>query len=719
MGICVHTRRYCLAVGLTLVFAGHAAIAAERARPLITQAIDENTLVTLEGNTRPEATTANDRGAVADTMKLDHMMLQLQRSPEREAAFDRMIDTLQDPASAHYHHWLEPAQIGADYGLAEADRAKIKSWLNAHGFRVNFTYSSSMVIDFSGSAGQVRAAFHTELHRLDVSGQPHIANMTDPRIPAALAPAIVGIVALNDFPPRAEHEFDPDLSQHCPNKFGICDSVTPADLATIYNFNPQFNAGITGKGQRIAVVNLSDLGNPADWMTFRKTYGLAQYSDGSLTQTHPQPRSGASNCIDPGVLSYYENEATLDIEWSSAAAPDAHIVLAVCKDTTTQRGLVVAVLNLEDEAVATRPQIINISYGNCEANAGTAHNAAFASAYQTAVAEGISIFVSAGDTLSAGCDLSAHGAQAAHGLAVNGHASTAYNVAVGGTDFGDTYNEVVGKYWRTTNSAVSGSAKSYIPEIAWNSSCASALTAYFYDFPTAPYGTASFCNSASAEATYLNSVFGGGGGASGCAKGKPSVQGIVGGTCAGYPTPSWQKNVPGLPANGRRNLPDVSMFAAARSPWQHSYVICATTLGGCLPGSGGTSFASPIMAGVQALVNQKMNAAHGEGNPNVAYYQLAATEYGSATAHAACNSSKGNTVGKSCIFYDVTEGDIVAPCEQGRPDCFAPAGAIGALSTSGTSYKAAYQATPGWDFATGLGSVNVSNLVEAWHTVQP
>jgi len=707
----------CTVVSLILVLAGRAD-AAEPVRSLITNRIDESALVTLEGNTRPEAIPANDRGAVADTMPLDHMMLLLKRPAEREAAFERLIDALHDPASPHYHHWLEPVQVGRDYGLAASDMAKIRSWLAGRGFRVNFTYSNGLIIDFSGTAGQFRTAFHTELHRLDVNGTPRMANITDPHIPAALGAAIVGIVKMNDFPPRAEHEFVPDFEHHCSNNYGICDAVAPPDLATIYNFTPQFEAGITGKGQRIAVVNISNMANLSDWTLFRKTYGLSSYTEGSLNEIHPQPRTGTTNCGNPGIDSDAKHEAALDTEWSSAAAPNAHIILATCKSTPGQSGLVTAILNLTEEPAATRPQIISLSYGQCEAFGGTAYNASYESAYQTAVALGISVFVSGGDALSADCDRAEPAETAAkYGVGVNGFASTPYNVAVGGTDFGDTYHETVGEYWRPTNSPIFGSAKSYIPEIPWNQSCASRLAVYFNNFKTS-YGARGLCNSTTSEATYLQRVLGGGGGASACASGSTASFGVVSGTCAGYPTPSWQKNVPGLPDNGVRNLPDVSLFSAG-GPWGHSYVVCEADSGGCTYGFSGTSFATPIMAGVQALVNQQMNATHGEGNPNVAYYQLAAAEYGSATRRAMCNSTNGNTIAKTCIFHDVTEGDIDTPCVKGSPDCFAPSGADGVLSTSKTSYKPAFPATPGWDSATGLGSVNVSNLVTAWHLVEP
>ena len=691
---------YAVAVGLASVLAGIPADAANTARPLITRAVDNNALVVLRGNTRPEAKPENDRGPVAEALPLDHMTLLLRRSPEREAAFDRLIDALHDPASPHYHHWLDAAEIGDQFGPANADLATLKNWLAGRGFRVNFVHADRMTIDFSGTAGQLRTAFHTELHRLDVAGEKHVAAMQDPSIPSALAPAVVGIVALNDFRPRPQSG-KPSVAPCVP---GSCEPVTPRDLATIYDFRPLYLRDFIGRGQRIAVVNNADAANLADWKTFRSTYGLAAYVSGSLTQIHPQP-VGGFNCGDPGA-SANAMEAIADAEWSSAAAPGAQILLAVCQDTFSQDGLLTAVTNLEEQSRTTRPQVISLSYGECEADLGVTVNAAYNAAFKNAVAEGISVFSASGDQLMAGCDKQ-NGGGSDHGPAVSGLASTPYDVAVGATDFGDTYHNTVRTYWTGATLISFPSAKSYIPEIPWNSSCGSSLISRALGFPADD----SFCNNPSVVSLDFNRLTGTGGGNSGCATGFPTSEGIVSGTCAGYKAPSWQRAVLGLPANGIRRYPDVSIFGASYS-WNHTYVLCATSAGGCKPGYGGTSFSTPIMAGIQALVNQKMKATTGEGNPNVVYYKLAGAEYKSPATRAACNSTKGIGISKSCVFHDVTEGNIGTFCFTTGPDCLTSVILYGLL-------QPVYSATEGWDYATGLGSVDVANLADAWPTVAP
>jgi subtilase family serine protease len=602
-------------------------------RRLITQVIQESPTVPLSGNTRPEATAANDRGIVSDSLPMEHMQLQLQLPAEKEQELDQLIADLHNPASPNFHRWLTPEQFKQEFSLAPEDTAAITNWLGAHGFTVNVIYPRS--IEFSGIAGQVRGAFKTEIHNIEVNGERHIANVSDPQVPAALAPALVGIVSMNDFMPHPLNR--PRASDTVGSgKY----TVVPADLATIYNFNPLFAKGISGQGQTIVVVEDSDVYNTTDWNTFRNVLGLSSYTLGSFTQIHPAPPSGPNNCSDPGVNGD-DSEASLDAEWASAGAPNAAIELASCSDTTTFGGFI-ALQNILN-ASGTPPGIVSISYGDPEPSLGAAGNAFISALYQQAVTEGVSVFVSSGDEGAASSDSGA--TNATHGITVSGFTSTPYNVSAGGTDFGDTYTGTNTTYWNSTNTAAYGSAISYIPEIPWNNSCAGGLLTAYFAYLTS-YGSGGFCNSSTGEAYYID-VVAASGGPSGCAAGTPSTSGVVSGSCTGYPKPNWQ-SVFGNPSDGVRDIPDVSLFAA-NGLWGHYYVVCYSDTGrggaactsnpNAWSGFGGTSFASPILASVQALINQTIGGT--SGNPNPTYYSLAAAEYGAA-GNSSCNSALGN-----------------------------------------------------------------------------
>jgi hypothetical protein len=684
----------------------------QRARARVTQNIDEADRVALRGNTHPEAKAENDRGAAREDLPMEHMLLQLKRSPEEEQALQRFLDELHTKGSPNFHRWITAQEFGERFGLAKQDLDTITGWLESHGFKVNVVYPSGMVIDFSGTAGQVRKAFQTEIHHLEVRGEKHIANMTDPRIPAALASVVSGVVSLHDFKPHTMHKLHKARTEFTFTDAlgGTSYAVVPADLATIYNFNPLFSAGYTGQGQTIALIEDTNVFSASDWSTFRSMFGLSGYTSGTFTQVHP-----GSNCGNPGVIAPNDAEAILDAEWASAAAPNAAIEMAACADTSTTFGGLIAVQNLIN--AGSPPSIMSISYGQCETVNGAAANAAYSAAYQQAVAEGVSVFVAAGDSGAAGCDNSV--VEATHGIAVNAFASTPYNVAVGGTDFSDTFSGTNATYWNSNNTSAFGSARSYVPEIPWNDSCAGALlTAYEGYSPT--YGSTSLCNDPLIGAL-LETTVAGGGGPSGCATGAPATAGVVSGNCQGWPKPAWQSIV-GNPNDGVRDTPDVSLFAAD-GLWGHFYVFCwsDTANGGAACGSdpsawsgaGGTSFASPIMAGIQALINQKVGGP--QGNPNPVYYQLAAAEYGS-SGSSLCNSTTG--AASSCIFYDVTQGDMDVDC-VGNASCFLADGAVGVLSPSNTAFGPAYGTTTGWDFATGIGSVNAANLVNNWPASAP
>ena len=686
--------------------------AAAETPPQITSAIDANRLVTLAGNTRPEAIAVNDRGSVADRKLLAHMQLLLRRPAARETALDEVIGAAHDRNSPLFHKWLSAREL-ARFGPAERDVNVIEGWLTSHGFRVDGVLPSRMIIAFSGMAGDVREAFHTPVHALQLNGEPHFANMRDPQIPAALAPVIAGIVSLHDFQPHPARTPKTGYTYGVHNCWpltngvaGPCYTIVPADLATIYNFNPAFSAGIDGTGQTVVPIENTDVYNPQDWNTFRSTFGLSGYSSGSFAQIHPQ---GSLACDDPGVVQGSQDDAILDAEWASAAAPGAAIVNASCKSTATFGGLI-ALENLLSGSQL--PASVSISYAECETFNGATANAAYNEIYKEAVAEGMAVFVSAGDDASASCDVAQ--SAATHGIGVSGMASSPYDVAVGGTDFGDAYAKTLGTYWESSNSSVYGSAKSYIPEIPWSDSCASVLMALWYSGSKLTYGSNGYCNGGAYYTNFLTTI-GGSGGPSACAKGQPSIRGVVSGSCKGWEKPSWQTGVIGIPGDGARNLPDLSLFAG-NGIWSHYYIYCDSDGNLCSGApsnwgtAGGTSFSTPIMAGVQALINQKTGESW--GNPNVSYYALAANEYG-ATGSRDCNSRKGRKAAAACVFYDVTEGDNNVDC-TGAYDCYLPSGTYGALSKSDGKYKPVYRAAIGWDFPTGLGTINVANLLTAW-----
>jgi hypothetical protein len=689
------------------------------AQPTIVQTSDGTRLVRLAGNTHPSARPKFDQGLAEQSMLLDRMMLALKRSPQQELALEQFMAEQYNPKSANFHHWLHAQQFGEKYGPSDADIAQVTGWLQQSGFRVENVNKGRTIIEFAGTAAQVQQAFHTEIHRYLVKGVEHIANDRDPQIPEALAPVVAGIVSLNDFFPKPQSVFGGFVKRdrktgkitplhpeqgpksqftYTDGSGNIHEDISPFDFATIYNVLPLWNAGITGAGVPIAISACNDI-DLNDDATFRATFGLPANAP---TVVH--------NGADPG-LGGCQGENTLDVEWSGAVAPEASIVMVVSGTTKTTAGFELSDSYIVDNEVAP---IMSASYGTCELDLGKAGNAAFNAIWQQGAAEGISIFESAGDQGSTGCeDSDEQGPNAAQtGLQVNGMASSPYVTAVGGTDF-TWQTSPLSTYWNSSNNADGATAKGYIPEMPWNSTCASVFLATYYVSPsTTPEA---LCNDLiGTEDDGLIKITGGSGGVSACT----APTGTTPASCAGgYAKPSWQTGT-GVPNDGKRDLPDVSLFASDGYPDGidgSAYLICESSnspTGTCDYSNpeyviyqevGGTSASSPAMAGIMALVLQNTGVAQGLANP--VFYELAAKEN-----LANCNSStvgKGNT----CVFYDTTYGTNAQVCITGTPDCVTNTGGDQLGIVSG------YTTNKGYDLATGLGSVNAANLVNAWASV--
>ena len=360
------------------------------------------------------------------------------------------------------------------------------------------------------------------------------------------------------------------------------------------------------------------------------------------------------NGADPGELGGGDQaEAVLDTTWSGAVAPSAWVALVVSASTNSSDGVDLSEEYIIDNNLA---DVMSESFGDCEANYTSAEATATASLAQQAAAQGITYLVSSGDSGAEGCDNPNTQTLATHAPSVNLLASPPSVIAVGGTMFNENGNAT--KYWSSTNApATLGSALSYIPETAWNQSC-----------------TAAQCGSKNAG------IWAGGGGKS-----------------VFFQKPSWQNGVTGIPADNARDVPDVSLTAAGHDP----YLLCLA--GSCVPDSqgyihfwavSGTSASAPAFAGIIATVGATTGSRQGQAN--YVLYRLAASENLSQ-----CNGSSTSTLPAStCVFNDVTKGNNAVPGETGY----------------GTA-SAQFQSGTGYDLATGLGSINASNLLARWNSV--
>lgn len=646
----------------------------------ITQPIDDQVRVTLKGNVHPLAQTRFDLGAVADSFPASRMLLILQRAPEKETELQQFLLSASRPGSPDFHHWLTPQKFADLYGAQDADVAAVSGWLEQHGFSIDRVTAGKTAIEFSGTAGQVRETFHTEIHAYLVNGEQHYANNVDPQIAAALASVIAGITPINDFRPKSymkllgkavynssTHKFVPDWT--FPSDQPVLE-FSPGDFALQYDLTSLYNAGITGKGVTIGIIGASNV-DPTAVANYRSFFGLPA-----------NPLNVVIDGTDPG-----ENEAAgesyLDVELSGAAAPGATITLYTAADTSLQSGLYLAAQRAVDDDQAS---ILSTSYGLCEQDLGSAGNQFWNSVWEQAAAQGQTSFVSTGDGGPAGCDNFNSDQPAQYGIAMNGFGSTPWNISVGGSDFYySSYNQdstaqqtQLQTYWDTVATLFpTTSLLQPVPEQAWNDSFGLNLASGGVYNPNIP------------------SIVAGSGGPSNCATGVDATNGTYSSCSAGYPKPSWQSGQ-GVPSDGVRDLPDVSLYAAAGEndsfyPFCPGEGFCVVTDGDLTIGSaGGTSGASPSMAGILALIEQKYGP---QGQANYILYPLAAQH--------------------PSAFHDITNGSNVVPCQSGTPNCTL---STGTDNTKGY-YTFGYYAGPGYDLATGLGSLDANLLFGYWNSL--
>jgi Pro-kumamolisin, activation domain/Bacterial Ig-like domain (group 3) len=632
----------------------------------ITQPIESANMAVLAGSVHPQAKAEFDTGLTDNAKVLQGMTIHFKRSAAQEASLQTLLAAQQDPSSASYHQWVTPAQFGQLFGMSAADLAQVSAWLQQEGFTITSVAQSSNSIGFSGSVASVEKAFQTQIHNYTVNGETHFANSTQISIPAALAGTVNSVHGLDDF--RLKPRLRVVKSRFTDGVTGT-HYLAPGDLAVIYDINPLYTAGDTGKGVTVAIIGQTAI-VPTDITDFRAAANLAANPPTVVTvpgTTPPSAQAGAAS----GDLA----ETDLDLEYSGGVATGASIVLVNSADVATS--LTYAIQNTINGI--TIP-IISQSYGACEA----AYNSQAISTQEAilaqANAQGQTVILAAGDNGAADCDESTSTqtvTSAVNGLAVDYPGSSAYVTDAGGSEFmGDGTAAApqtgAGTYWNSSGTGgvsddLVTSAKSYIPEMAWNDT------------------TFSIQNGGGLDA--------GGGG----------VSHII-------TKPSWQTGVPGIPADGFRDVPDISLAASnAHDPYLYCTQITtdgspsafvsscqATSFRLSDPGqqdnntfqavAGGTSFAAPDFAGLLAIIEQKLGTTGGLGNINPSLYTLAAN----ATTYASA-------------FHDITAGNNQVPCTPMSPNC-----------PTGSNPVIGYVAGTGYDQATGLGSVDANKLATAF-----
>jgi len=660
-----------LIAGLAGIGAPVASAAALNSIPdRITMEVSNGSMTEIPGSVQPKALHATDLGPVPGDTRLTGMSLRFLPSAAQQAALDQLLADLQDPSSPRFHQWLTPQQYAAQFGLSAGDLAKITAWLASQGFTVTAVAQGGTFVTFDGTVAQAQTAFSTSIHSLSVNGETHFANLTNLSVPSAFAGVVGAVTGLHDFhlkPHLHASVVQPQFTSSISGNHW----VAPGDLYTIYDTQPLLNSGINGSGISIAVMGIVDI-STADVAAFRSAAGLSTTNLPTTVHAYASDPGGAHDCYpSPTTTCAQPNlndlaEASLDVEWSGAMAPSASILFVNGRDIF-EYSLTYAV----DQNVAP---IVTVSYGACEAGEGSSFMNAYNQLFKQANSQGQTIMVAAGDTGATDCDSNLTETTATEGLAVDFPASSPYVTAMGGTMFtGDAAATCIGgacndstpsdfaatTYWAGTPNSTDAisSALKYIPEAAWN------------------------------DASYGGFEGGGGGASSFFAKPAWQIEGV-------YPTTT------SVAPDGARDVPDLALDASDAHDTLllcyngycgNGFRIATGPDAGNLTSAGGTSFDAPIFGGMLALIEQKNSITKGAGNINPLLYALGnnATYY------------SNPFVSGTTVFHDITAGGNVMPCQAGSIEC-PNGGNIG------------YSAAPGYDLATGWGSVDLYNLAGAW-----
>src|SRR6266851_5594236 len=646
-----------LAMALCLAPPGYA-----QNRDLVVAPVEPANLVSLTGHHPAWASVQNDLGAVPPDLLLGHLEFVLARSPQLQQAFDQFLREQLDPSSPNFHHWFTPVEVGERFGASQHDLDSITNWLQSQNLHLDSIANSRVRIQFSGPASAIANAFGAEMHYYLVDGEQRFSISAEPQIPVALAGIIKSISGLYTINIRPLHGSG---AVQVPARNMVWDShgtVVP-DLTTSSGKH-YLTPGDFATIYDLNTASFNGAGQTIAVIGLSRVDAQDITNLQSLTGLNPQAPTeiipplgsdpGPAETSPPASGSPSEDQLEATLDVSRATSVAPGATIDLVVSANSGGGITTATQYVVD----THPvpaHIMNISFGACEGAVNQAEANFWDSLFSQASAEGISVFVSSGDAGAAGCDIFFSTPSASQSLSTNFLCASSHVTCVGGTEFADFNNPR--QYWApTSNSFTLESALGYIPEGGWNE----------------PQNGSNL----------------------------PQAAASGGGVSTFIATPSWQTGT-GVPGTQGRYTPDIAFSASAHD----GYFACFAAAGyGCVVQPNGTfsfvfffgtSAAAPGMAGITALLNQKYGAPQGELNSRL--YSLAAAPSN--------NVFQDITVASSAVSGCTLT--IPSMCNNSTPS---PTSQMGGLS--------GYLIGTGYDEVTGLGSIDVANLLDHWVVAQ-
>ncbi|HEU5347035.1 MAG TPA: S53 family peptidase [Ktedonobacterales bacterium] len=636
----------------------------------------------LSGNTPEWVSKAQNLGAADASQTID---LTVWLKLRNEGQLQQQLHDLYTPSSSSYHQWLSQSQFDASYSPTAQQANAVANFLTAHGFTILDTAENNFYIKVSGTIGQAEQAFHVQINNYRYQGKTYRSNAADPSVNDPAGGNIANVTGLDSasyYQPAnvrpANHGGDGTSPNNaviwqvlCGNfntqkTLSLVDGTSQTytgfvpcgyngdQLRTAYGLD-KLPAGVDGSGQTVAITDA--YGSPTvltDANKFSQVAGLPPLVMGENFDIVTP--NGITNVPETPAQDPFgwQAEVTLDVEAVHAMAPGAKIVLVASPNNYSDLDEAVNWITIHHLA-----NIVTNSWGLSVDLMDPGQATRDERIFMQAAAEGIGLNFSSGD---GGDELAFTGHKT-----VDYPASSPWVNAVGGT------------------SLFLNSDKSYRFETGWGTNLKKL------------YGCVAYSVNSS---TGLRE----------CTKYDPSLAfnygfdgGAGGGLSYNFQAQPWQTSAIGsTTAAGfgtvgtHRALPDISMLA---DPYTGMNVwITDLSAGDTAPEVepyGGTSLASPLFAGIMALVDQQ-RAAHGMGPAGLASQYVYNLPAGA--------------------VHDVTNPSGVGNPVSGDPSAFS---LYYGSRYSGSFFNPAFNEdsslalAPGWDDVTGVGSPNAPNFVAA------
>jgi subtilase family serine protease len=378
-------------------------------------------LVSVPGNVSPALAHSQRDGAVDASSKMSvSVALKLRNSSE----LDKFIADVSNPRSPQHGKFLTPAQFNDRFAPTQSTVDSVSNFLRGQGLSVTKVSDNRQIVTADGTAAQLQHAFGTSLSRYTDTAQHRdfFANDSAPKLPAAVAGAVQGVVGLDNHAVKHTNNTK-GRKPHAPSGYN------PTQLRGAYDTG---SLG-TGSGQSVALWEFDGY----------QASNIAQYGrQFSLNSAAPKTVAvdGANYDSSPGDG---QGEVELDIEIVNAMAPAASTY--VYEAPNSDQGEVDMASQIASD---NKVSVVSISWGSCEPDTTDAAITGTSNGIKQATAEGISFFAASGDDGSKDCTRSQTGGSVD---AVDYPASDPNVTGVGGTHL-----------------TVSGS--SYGSESAWNGS---------------------------------------------------------------------------------------------------------------------------------------------------------------------------------------------------------------------------------------------------------